>query len=119
MNYSMMKKEFRPKGFWLLWLWLVGTVPLWLACPVQAKETDTKLTKHVSQSYKAEKDVTVDVSNKYGQVIINTWQKDSVKVEVEITAHGKNDDNVEKALKRIDLDFKQSGNFITLETVLD
>ena len=118
MNYKVMKKAIEclpTKATYLV----IGVLCLSWAINLQAKENNTKLTKEVSRGFAAQKDVTVDVSNKYGQVIINTWKQDSVKIEVVITAYGKRDDLVEKALKRVDLDFRQSGNFITAETVLD
>ena len=32
----------------------------------------------------------VDISNKYGEVIVNTWYKDSVRIQVSVSANGKN-----------------------------
>ena len=80
---------------------------------------DTKLQKTISRDFKAPEGRSLEITNKYGDLIINTWDKDSIKVEIEITAYGKNDDAAEKLMNRIDFDFDQSLNYIEIETVFD
>lgn len=80
---------------------------------------DTKLTKSISEKFKVTSNVNIDIDNKYGQVIITTWDKDSVVVNVEVTAYGKNNSDTQKNLNRVDFDFNQVSNFITIQTVFD
>lgn len=77
------------------------------------------LTKDISQSYYVEKKSTIELINKYGQVILDTWSKDSVKINVKITAYGKNDEALSKNMERVDIDFKNFGDLLTIETILD
>ena len=77
------------------------------------------LVKNISQSYKVEPKSTVELTNKYGQVILETWDKDSVQVKVKITAYGKNDESLTKSMERVDIDFTNFGDVLTIETVFD
>ncbi|WP_422360578.1 hypothetical protein [Reichenbachiella sp.] len=77
------------------------------------------LVKNISQSFKVDDKSTVDLTNKYGQVILQTWEKDSVVVSVKITAYGKNDEALSKNMERVDVDFTNFGDVLTIETILD
>jgi len=80
---------------------------------------DTKLTRTTSRSFKVNPDVEVTITNKYGKVVVKTWDRSTVKVEASVTAFGKNNDIVQKLLKRVDLDFEDSERYVSIETVLD
>jgi hypothetical protein len=83
------------------------------------RDDDTRLTKVIERGFEVRSNVTIDLSNKYGQVILNSWDRDSVAVKIQITAYGKNDDAVEKLMDRVDFDFNNTANFLTIETVFD
>ena len=80
---------------------------------------DTKLTESISRKFKVSTGVNVNINNKYGQVIINTWNTDSVVVNVQVTSYGKNYSDAKKTIDRVDFDFNQVSNFLTLNTVFD
>lgn len=61
----------------------------------------------------------VDVVNKYGEVIIQTWYKDSVRIKVTIEAKGKNSYTVNKTMRRIDVDLRKIGNLIAAQTEVE
>tara|TARA_R110002012_G_scaffold292055_1_gene486821 strand:- start:2797 stop:3903 length:1107 start_codon:yes stop_codon:yes gene_type:complete len=82
-------------------------------------QSDTKLTKSINKAYKVPKDITVDVSNKYGRVAVKSWAKDSVLISVEITAYAKDSRSTQKLMERVEIDFSNLGPFLTVETVLD
>ncbi len=67
-----------------------------------------KETRTISKSIKTEKDTRINITNKYGTIRVNTWEKDSVRFEIELTISGTNKSKVEKAGKNIN--FRFSGN---------
>ena len=67
-----------------------------------------KETRNVSKSIKTDKDSRINIINKYGSISINTWEKDSVRFEIELIISGTNKSKVEKLGKNID--FKFSGD---------
>jgi len=85
-----------------------------------AKPNDgSKISRTTSRTFRVNPDVNVTLTNKYGKVVVNTWDKPTVKVEANVTAFGKNDEVVQKLLKRVELDFDNSDNYVTINTVLD
>lgn len=86
---------------------------------VAAQGEDTRLTKNIRKSFGVSSGGTVDVTNKYGQIIVHTWDYDSVLVDIEVTAFGKDDEQVEKLMSRVDFDFDNFGDYLTIETSLD
>lgn len=94
------------------------------ACFLQAPANpgdndDTKLTKTIERDFSMPKNGYLELINKYGQIVINTWSKDSVTVKVKITAYGKDYDDAEKMLDRVDIDFRATSPYLTIETILD
>ncbi|MEO9803177.1 MAG: hypothetical protein ABJF04_08025 [Reichenbachiella sp.] len=89
-----------------------------LAAYITHAQTRT-LTKNISQSFEIEEKSTIELTNKYGQVIVDTWDKDSVIVNVKITAYGKNDEALTKNMQRVNVEFKNFGDLLNIETVLD
>ncbi len=80
---------------------------------------DVELSKRYVRSFKVSPNVQVDLSNKYGDIIVNTWDKDSVSFNIKITAFGKNDESVDKLIERVSFDHTNSGKFLKFETIFD
>lgn len=93
------------------------------ACFLQATakpgNDDTKLTKTIDRDFGFPKNGYLELINKYGQIVINTWAKDSVVVKVTITSYGKDYSDAEKMLDRVDIDFRKTNQYLTIETILD
>lgn len=89
------------------------------AYAVASDKGDTKLTKNITRSFAVESGDDVEVINKYGKIIINTWDKDSAKFSVDIVATGKTDDIVEKLMDKVKIDFSYAVGFLTVETDMD
>lgn len=104
------KKKLPMKSlFSLIALWVLSTVVF----------GQDKALKIIEKGFKANNNVKLEIANKYGQVIINTWQRDSVKVKIKVEGYGKDKDASEKLLSRADFEFNQIGDFIVVETVVD
>lgn len=109
-----MKRNMRRPCFRALALaWIL------LAAFEAAAQTDVKLNRSVSKQFGVPADVTVDIDNKYGRVVVKSWEKDSVAIDVEITAFARDARSVQKMIERVEIDFNYLGSFLTAETVLD
>lgn len=91
-------------------------ISLWPEAKAFSGRDDVKLTKNITKSFSVGKQPEVDIINKYGKVVINGWDKDSVKVSVDIVAYGKNSDAVEKLISKVDVDFMHNANYLSMET---
>lgn len=74
------------------------------------------LTKKMLLNFSAPKGTNIDLYNKYGTIIINTWQKDSVVVEVVVEAKGKHKSDAQRILERVEVTHQQFRDNITVET---
>ncbi|MEO9966180.1 MAG: hypothetical protein ABJF11_10350 [Reichenbachiella sp.] len=96
-------------------LTLIGSTILFYSSHGQSRT----LVKNITQSFQVAAKPTIELTNKYGKVIVDTWDKDSVSVKVKITAYGKNDEALSKNMERVDIEFKNFGDLLNIETVLD
>ena len=83
------------------------------------RDNETKVTKTIDEKFLLPKNGIVEVTNKYGQVVILNSENDSVTLRIEIIAYGKDKSTADKIMDRVDFDFGQTGQYLTLETVLD
>ncbi|MTI39178.1 hypothetical protein [Fulvivirga lutimaris] len=80
---------------------------------------DVSSEKTLRKSYKVDKKASLEIGNKYGQVIINSWAKDSVVIKVKVTSFAKDQEAADKMLDRVEFDFNRAGEFVIAETVID
>lgn len=71
-----------------------------------------------NRTFLASEDGKVEVINKYGEVIVRTWDSDSVRFDVIVRAEGRNSDVVNKSMNRVDVKFRQIGSVISAVTEL-
>ncbi|HCN82930.1 MAG TPA: hypothetical protein DIT07_04820, partial [Sphingobacteriaceae bacterium] len=76
-------------------------------------------TKTISKSYPVDKNDKLRINNKYGKVIINTWEKNEVKVDVEVKVNGGTDSRAQESLDRVHINESKQGSLISFETVFD
>jgi len=69
-------------------------------------------SKQWNKTYDLSPTGKVHIENKYGNVVINGWGRDQVKVSVSIQVNHRKDESAEKLLERIQPKAIQAGNFI-------
>lgn len=69
-----------------------------------------------NQVFVAKANDRVEIVNKYGEVIVRTWESDSVRFDVIVRAEGKNSDVVNKSMERVDVRFRKVGSIISAVT---
>ncbi|WP_423128947.1 hypothetical protein [Gaoshiqia sp. Z1-71] len=104
-----MKNKFRQ----LIVLLLLGFAGLNTAT---AQFTETRQFK---RSFKVSPETTIEISNKYGKIELNTWPKDSVVVQVKMLVDMKKASKLEKSLDNIDFDFANTAHYLVIRTLPD
>jgi hypothetical protein len=104
----MKKSDYKP-GILLLIALLI--VPFTL----KAEE----VTKEFHKEYKAGPNTMLDINNKYGDVVIQSWDKDQVVIDVKVTVELPNQEKAQKLISYIDVKFSESENLISAKTVID
>jgi hypothetical protein len=69
------------------------------------------------KTYKSAPGAIVEVNNKYGSVIVSTWERDSVKIEVTRKIYEKSRERLNTLRDNIDVEYRVLSNTISVETV--
>ncbi|MEQ6119150.1 hypothetical protein [Reichenbachiella sp. MALMAid0571] len=84
-----------------------------------AKERDdVERRKKIEKSYTVGTQHILDITNKFGRVHVNTWNKSQIDVKIEVIARGKNEERAQNILDQIDISISDSGNLIKFITEL-
>ncbi|WGD34357.1 hypothetical protein [Olleya sp. YS] len=74
--------------------------------------------KTIKKEFTVNKDATLKISNKYGNLDVVTWTGNTINIEVTITTNGNDEDEVEKKLNEIDVEFSATSSFVSAETII-
>jgi hypothetical protein len=75
--------------------------------------------KSYSKSYPIDGNDRIKLSNQYGKISVNTWDRHEVKVDVQIKAQAENDDEAQKLLNGVQINDSKSGDQVTFRTEID
>ena len=78
-----------------------------------------EVTKSFHKEYTAGNNTTLDINNKYGDVVVHSWNKDQVVIDVKVLVDMPNKDKAQRYLDMINVDFDQNGNTISAKTDID
>jgi hypothetical protein len=78
-----------------------------------------EVSKEFHKEYKGGPGTTLQINNKYGDVIVETSDQNQVKIDVKVTVDVPNRERAEKLLSYIDVQFSESDNLISAKTVID
>jgi len=78
-----------------------------------------KKTKEVSKTYNVSNNNTLNIKNKYGNVDIVTWDKNSIEINVNITVSGNDEDKIIERLDKIQIEFDQQANQVFATTKIN
>jgi len=90
-----------------------------LLCTQVVIAQETKLSKSINRSFAISGRLNLEVSNKYGNVIVETSNKNEVSLRIEIIAFGKDESSAEKLMERVEFDFKNTADYLQVESVFD
>jgi len=76
-----------------------------------------KKSKKIAKSFTVNSDATLSIDNKYGDINITTWAKNTIEIDVEITIKGDDVGDVENQLEKIDIEFNDSPNLLEVKTI--
>jgi hypothetical protein len=104
---KMKKANYKPGVFLFISLFLISLT-------ISAEEVTKEFHKEYTPGTK-----TLDISNKYGDVVIESWNKDQIIIDVKITVEMSNRDKAQNYLDKIDVQFSEGSTVISAKTMLD
>jgi hypothetical protein len=104
---KMKKQNYKPGMFFFISLFLISST-------ISADEVTKEFHKEYTAGTKS-----LEISNKYGDVVIESWNKDQIIIDVKVTVEMSNRDKAQNYLDKIDVQFSEGINVISAKTVLD
>ena len=72
--------------------------------------------KNYSKSYPMDANDRLNISNQFGKVIVSTWSKSEVQVDVQIKSYSDDDRTAQKMIDNIDISDNKSGDQVSFTT---
>jgi len=94
---------------------LLGTFLL-LSPAITAQE---ELKKDFHKEFTAKQGTRLELSNKYGDIVVQTSETDQVVIDVKVTVRYPSQDRAEKLLSYINVEFAEGADFISAKTEID
>ncbi|TAD99259.1 MAG: hypothetical protein EAZ97_09220 [Bacteroidetes bacterium] len=82
-------------------------------------DPELKQSKSFNRVFAANSTINVELINKYGEIVVEGWNKDSVKVEIIVTAVAEEGSHAQKMLDRVEINFSESLEYAKIETFID
>lgn len=78
-----------------------------------------EVSKDYHKEFSAGPNSTLDVNNRYGDVLIETWDQNKIVIDVKVTVILPSRERAEKLMSYIDVLFDQKGDIVSAKTVID
>jgi hypothetical protein len=78
---------------------------------------DSEFKRTITKEYNHGSNSTLNISNKYGKVIIHTWSKNAIKATIVITGFGKSVEEAQSVANMVDINANFNTNLSTFQTV--
>ncbi len=83
-----------------------------------AKKKYTK-KREINKSFSVNSNAKVSINNKYGKIEINTWNKNTVNIKVEISVNGDYLSNINGLMSIIDIKFNSNSSLVEANTIFN
>jgi len=80
--------------------------------------SDAERSKNFSKTFNVDNGDKISLKNQYGSMVIKTWDRKEVKVDVEIKAYSNSDKDVQKLIDEVSIDANKSGDMISVKTIM-
>lgn len=74
-------------------------------------------SRAVTEAFKVSSETEIEILNKYGNIHIIPWEKDSVKFEIDLMVRGTKQSKVDKSFDYVEFDFKTTKYYIIAQTL--
>lgn len=84
----------------------------------QIYAADAEKTKSIHKTFKVTAKHVLEIENQFGKVDIKSWDKNEIKVDIEIIVDVNSDKKAQQKLDEIQIDFKESSDRLSIKTNL-
>ncbi|HXB95987.1 MAG TPA: hypothetical protein VNU70_12545, partial [Puia sp.] len=87
--------------------------------PTAANAQDVKKQRLINKSYDVTAEDRLTIDNQFGNVVVTTWDKQQITVDIEISARAASDGKAQGIMDKIDVHESRSGREIRFKTNVD
>ncbi len=84
-----------------------------------ANDKKHEKSKTINKTFNVNKNATLYINNKYGNVNVTTWNENRIVIDVKITVKGDDLSAVERKLKDIDVRFEATSSLVEARTIIE
>ena len=81
--------------------------------------TAQEVSKEYHKEFNADKNTTLNIDNRYGDVVITAWDNNQVVIDVRVKVDVPGQDKAQKLLSMIQVQFSEGSNTISAKTVIE
>ena len=86
---------------------------------ISTNADDVDLAKTYSKTYPADANDVLSIENKYGNVTVNTWNRNEFKVDVQIKVSAGSDDQAKDVLDNVKISDAKNGSTVAFRTIIE
>jgi hypothetical protein len=90
-----------------------------LSAPVITQAQDVRRQRLINKSYDVTADDKLQIDNQFGNVVVSTWDKEQITVDIEISAKASTDDRAHDIMNKINVEDARNGHTISFKTQVD
>ncbi len=98
---------------------IIGLFAFLLLANYGISKNDGENSKVISKNYKVDKSTRLQVTNSFGKVHVNNWEKSEFDIKVEVIAEASSDQKIQEILDRIDIEIEETSGNISFKTELN
>jgi hypothetical protein len=98
---------------------LISILLLSLALAGYSQRFDGEKSRTIEKQYSTDKSETLAVSNSFGKVQVETWDRNEIAVKVELIGRGSSEREAQKVLDNLEVEINQSASSISFKTVVN
>lgn len=83
---------------------------------VPGDDTNVELTKSYSKSYPVKANDKLEIDNLYGKISVNTWNRNEIKVDVQVKVAAKDEADAKKLLSKVSINNSKAGSKVSFKT---
>lgn len=80
---------------------------------------DMEFTRTLNREFGTTADGTTSLYNKSGKVNVRTWQNNSVKIDITLVVHAKDQREADRTFERIKINFLSTPGYVKAETIIE
>jgi hypothetical protein len=96
-----------------------AAVLLVLSAPVITQAQDVRRQRLINKSYDVTADDKLQIDNQFGNVVVSTWDKEQITVDIEVSAKASTDERAQDIMNKIDVKDSKDGHTIWFKTKVD